>query len=36
MDLNLIQTFLVVAEYQSYTKAADHLGLTQLHGERFH
>lgn len=29
MDLNLIQTFLVVAEYQSYTKAADHLGLTQ-------
>ncbi|WJT08957.1 LysR family transcriptional regulator [Vibrio harveyi] len=29
MDLNLIQTFLVVAEYQSYTKAADHLGVTQ-------
>jgi len=29
MNLNLIQTFLVVAEYQSYTKAADHLGLTQ-------
>lgn len=29
MDLNLIQTFLVVAEFQSYTKAAEHLGLTQ-------
>ena len=29
MDLNLIQTFLMVAEYQSYTKAADRLGLTQ-------
>ncbi|MEZ9693100.1 LysR family transcriptional regulator [Vibrio lentus] len=29
MDLNLIQTFLVVAEYHSYTKAADYLGLTQ-------
>ncbi|EKO7414717.1 LysR family transcriptional regulator [Vibrio parahaemolyticus] len=29
MDLNLIQTFLVVAEFQSYTKAAEQLGLTQ-------
>lgn len=29
MDLNLIQTFLVIAEFQSYTKAAEHLGLTQ-------
>lgn len=29
MDLNLIQTFLVVAELQSYTKAAQQLGLTQ-------
>lgn len=29
MDLNLIQTFLVVAELQSYTKAAEQLGLTQ-------
>ncbi|WP_261882890.1 LysR family transcriptional regulator [Vibrio pelagius] len=29
MDLNLIQTFLVVAEYKSFTKAAEHLGLTQ-------
>ncbi len=29
MDLNLIHTFLVVAEFQSYTKAAEHLGLTQ-------
>ncbi len=26
MDLNLIQTFLVVAEFQSYTKAAEQLG----------
>ncbi len=29
MDLNLIHTFLVVAEYQSFTKAADRLGVTQ-------
>ncbi|HIF9218115.1 TPA: LysR family transcriptional regulator [Photobacterium damselae] len=29
MDLNLIQTFIVVAEFQSYTKAAEQLGLTQ-------
>ncbi|EJG0649777.1 LysR family transcriptional regulator [Vibrio parahaemolyticus] len=29
MDLNLINTFLVVVEYQSYTKAAEHLGVTQ-------
>lgn len=29
MDLNLVSTFLIVAEYQSYTKAAQHLGLTQ-------
>ncbi|MCG9702451.1 LysR family transcriptional regulator [Vibrio natriegens] len=29
MDLNLIQTFLVVAEFQSYTKAAEQLRLTQ-------
>ncbi len=29
MDLNLITTFILVAEYQSYTKAANHLGLTQ-------
>lgn len=29
MDLNLIQTFLVVADLQSYTKAAEHLQLTQ-------
>ncbi len=29
MDLNLVSTFLVVAEYQSYTQAARHLGLTQ-------
>lgn len=29
MDLNLIHTFLVVADFQSYTKAANHLGLTQ-------
>ncbi|EOG7717090.1 LysR family transcriptional regulator [Vibrio parahaemolyticus] len=29
MDLNLINTFLVVVEYKSYTKAAEHLGLTQ-------
>ncbi len=29
MDLNLIQTFLMVVEFQSYTKAAEHLGLTQ-------
>lgn len=29
MDLNLVQTFLVVAEFQSYTKAAEQLGLTQ-------
>lgn len=29
MDLNLIQTFLVVAEFQSYTKSAEQLGLTQ-------
>ncbi len=29
MDLNLIQTFLVVTEYKSFTKAAEHLGLTQ-------
>ncbi|EHK6457827.1 LysR family transcriptional regulator [Vibrio parahaemolyticus] len=27
--MNLIQTFLVVAEFQSYTKAAEQLGLTQ-------
>ncbi|EJG0634039.1 LysR family transcriptional regulator [Vibrio parahaemolyticus] len=29
MDLNLINTFLVVVEHKSYTKAAEHLGLTQ-------
>ncbi|ELB2134354.1 LysR family transcriptional regulator [Vibrio parahaemolyticus] len=29
MDFNLIQTFLIVAEYQSYSRAAEHLGLTQ-------
>lgn len=29
MDFNLINTFLVVVEYKSYTKAAEHLGLTQ-------
>ncbi len=29
MDFNLIQTFLVVAEYQSYSRAAEFLGLTQ-------
>lgn len=29
MDLNLVRTFLVVAECQSYTKAAEHLQLTQ-------
>ncbi len=29
MDLNLVNTFLIVAEYQSYTQAAQHLGLTQ-------
>ncbi|EMN7341887.1 LysR family transcriptional regulator [Vibrio parahaemolyticus] len=29
LDLNLIQTFLIAAEYQSYTKAAEHLGVTQ-------
>ncbi|HHC7130476.1 TPA: LysR family transcriptional regulator [Vibrio parahaemolyticus] len=29
MDLNLIQTFIAAAELQSYTKAADRLGLTQ-------
>ncbi|SDH97242.1 transcriptional regulator [Vibrio xiamenensis] len=29
MDLNLVSTFLIVAEYQSYTKAAQHMGLTQ-------
>lgn len=34
MDLNLIQTFLVVAEFQSYTKAAEQLGLTQTCCER--
>ncbi|MFV0486421.1 MAG: LysR family transcriptional regulator [Vibrio fluvialis] len=29
MDFNLIQTFIVAAEYQSYTKTAEQLGLTQ-------
>ncbi|MCG9702748.1 LysR family transcriptional regulator [Vibrio natriegens] len=29
MDLNLIQTFVIAAEHQSYTKAAKHLGVTQ-------
>lgn len=29
MDLNLVRTFLVVAETQSYTKAADKMNLTQ-------
>lgn len=29
LDLNLIQTFLIAAEYQSDTKAAEHLGVTQ-------
>ncbi|MCH1930321.1 LysR family transcriptional regulator [Shewanella sp. A25] len=29
MDLNLVRTFLVVAECQSYTKAAERLSLTQ-------
>ncbi|EKO3411530.1 LysR family transcriptional regulator [Vibrio fluvialis] len=29
MDLNLVRTFLVVAEYQSFTKAAEKLDITQ-------
>ncbi|MDG2658542.1 LysR family transcriptional regulator, partial [Vibrio parahaemolyticus] len=28
MDFNLIQTFLIVAEYQSYSRAAEHLETT--------